>query len=117
VEGVGDHACEYMTGGTVLVLGPVGRNFAAGMTGGVAYVLAPDARFATRCHPETVVVEPVEPADRLIIAELLAAHRRATGSRIARRLLRTGEPALRAFRKIAPGRKAVPAAAPAKAAI
>src|SRR3989454_6784671 len=54
VEGVGDHGCEYMTGGRVIVLGPTGRNFAAGMSGGIAYVLDPDGRFPARCNMELV---------------------------------------------------------------
>src|SRR6185436_12023688 len=60
VEGVGDHGCEYMTGGTVVVLGPTGRNFAAGMSGGVAYVLDDDGTFHTRCNTELVGFDPIE---------------------------------------------------------
>ena len=59
VEGVGDHGCEYMTGGTVVVLGPTGRNFAAGMSGGVAYVLDPEHKFYLRANKELVSVEAV----------------------------------------------------------
>jgi glutamate synthase (NADPH/NADH) large chain len=59
VEGVGDHGCEYMTGGTVVVLGMTGRNFAAGMSGGIAYVLDEDSSFKTRCNPSMVQLEPV----------------------------------------------------------
>ena len=61
VEGVGDHGCEYMTGGTVAVLGITGRNFAAGMSGGIAYVLDLDGQFAKRCNPAMVALEPVLP--------------------------------------------------------
>ena len=57
VEGVGDHGCEYMTGGGVVVLGPTGRNFAAGMSGGIAYVLDPDGAFPARCNTELVELE------------------------------------------------------------
>ena len=57
VEGVGDHGCEYMTGGTVVVLGPTGRNFAAGMSGGVAYVLDPEGEFPARCNQQIVELE------------------------------------------------------------
>src|SRR5258708_21207023 len=58
VEGAGDHCCEYMTGGVVVVLGPTGRNFAAGMSGGIAYVLDEDGSFATRCNMAMVELEP-----------------------------------------------------------
>ena len=64
VEGVGDHGCEYMTGGRVVVLGPTGRNFAAGMSGGIAYVLDADGTFATRCNLELVELEALEPERR-----------------------------------------------------
>ena len=63
VEGVGDHGCEYMTGGRVVVLGRTGRNFAAGMSGGVAYVYDKDRRFADRCNPELVDLEPLSEGD------------------------------------------------------
>src|SRR4029079_14271169 len=66
VEGVGDHGCEYMTGGRVVVLGPTGRNFAAGMSGGVAYVYDPDGTFADRVNREMVALERVgDDADEL----------------------------------------------------
>ena len=67
VEGVGDHACEYMTGGTVLVLGPTGRNFAAGMSGGVAFVHDPDQMLPRRLNPEMVELEPLDEEDRRTI--------------------------------------------------
>jgi len=63
VEGVGDHGCEYMTGGRVVVLGRTGRNFAAGMSGGIAYVLDRDGAFAGRCNREMVDLEPLIEAD------------------------------------------------------
>ena len=61
VEGVGDHGCEYMTGGTVVILGETGRNFAAGMSGGVAYVYNTDKKFAARCNQSMVDLVSVEP--------------------------------------------------------
>ena len=64
VEGVGDHGCEYMTGGIVVVLGPTGRNFAAGMSGGIAYVLDDDGTFASRCNTELVGFDPIEKTRR-----------------------------------------------------
>src|SRR5206468_9166861 len=60
VEAVGDHGCEYMTGGRVIVIGPTGRNFAAGMSGGIAFVLDADGRFESRCNREMVDLEPLE---------------------------------------------------------
>ena len=81
VEGVGDHGCEYMTGGRVVVLGPTGRNFAAGMSGGIAYVLDADATFAARCNLELVELEPLEAEDvatvRALVEEHLEPHRLA----------------------------------------
>jgi len=88
VEGVGDHACEYMTGGRVLVLGPTGRNFAAGMSGGVAYVLDLDVN---RINSELVDLEPLSGDDVLVVQELLARHLDETGSSVARRLLEDGD--------------------------
>ena len=70
VEGTGDHGCEYMTGGKVVVLGPTGRNFAAGMSGGIAYVLDESGDFATRCNKQMVSLEKV--ADRCELDELRA---------------------------------------------
>ena len=84
VEGVGDHGCEYMTGGQVLVLGPTGRNFAAGMSGGVAYVM--DLR-PELVNPELVDLMPLRPADVARVRELLEAHVRWTDSAVAARLL------------------------------
>ena len=78
VEGVGDHGCEYMTGGRVVVLGRTGRNFAAGMSGGVAYVLDADGDFAARCNREMVDLEPLDDADDI---ELRAAADRRSTSR------------------------------------
>ena len=81
VEGVGDHGCEYMTGGHVVVLGPTGRNFAAGMSGGIAYVLDPDGGFAARCNQTLVGLEGARRrrrADRLrAAARAPRAHRLA----------------------------------------
>src|SRR5439155_767887 len=78
VEGLGDHGCEYMTGGTVVVLGRTGRNFGAGMSGGIAYVLDDDGTFAERCNSELVGLEPLALADVTIVRELLQEHKRRT---------------------------------------
>jgi len=98
-EGTGDHGCEYMTGGTVVVLGPVGRNFAAGMSGGVAYLLAPDLR---RVNTQMVDLEPVAGPDAALLRGLVARHQAETGSAVARRLLADWAGALARFVKIMP---------------
>jgi glutamate synthase domain-containing protein 2/glutamate synthase domain-containing protein 1/glutamate synthase domain-containing protein 3 len=87
VEGVGDHACEYMTGGRVVVLGPTGRNFAAGMSGGVAYVLDEDASFAGRCNMGMVGFEDLSEDDATELRGLIEEHERRTGSAVAARVL------------------------------
>jgi len=87
VEGVGDHGCEYMTGGLVVVLGPTGRNFAAGMSGGVAYVLDADDTFAGRCNTELVGLEPLDAGDTKLVRALVEEHLQRTGSTLAERVL------------------------------
>jgi glutamate synthase (NADPH/NADH) large chain len=87
VEGVGDHGCEYMTGGTVLVLGTTGRNFAAGMSGGVAYVYDEDGLFVNRCNTEMVELETVDGDDAEVVRALVEEHARRTGSKKAAALL------------------------------
>jgi glutamate synthase domain-containing protein 3 len=89
VEGVGDHGCEYMTGGTVVVLGATGRNFAAGMSGGFAYVLDADGDFAKRCNVAMVDLEPVveKSEDESALRRLVENHARHTGSRRAQDIL------------------------------
>src|SRR4051812_33442971 len=89
VEGVGDHGCEYMTGGTVVVLGATGRNFAAGMSGGYAYVLDVDGDFAKRCNVSMVDLEPLqaESEDEANLRRLIENHARYTGSKRAQEML------------------------------
>jgi len=87
IEGVGDHGCEYMTGGRVVVLGPTGRNFGAGMSGGIAYVYDPDRTFALRLNTDMVEAEPLGAEDREWLADVVARHGEATGSAVAARLL------------------------------
>jgi glutamate synthase domain-containing protein 3 len=84
VEGVGDHGCEYMTGGRVVVIGPTGRNFAAGMSGGIAYALDFDP---AACNMQSVGLEPLERADEETVIELLREHEQRTGSPVAAALL------------------------------
>ncbi len=99
VEGVGDHACEYMTGGTVVVLGRTGRNFAAGMSGGVAYVL--DLR-TIRVNREMVDLLPLTEEDAARLHELVRRHREETESAVAWRLLQDWDAAVARFTKVMP---------------
>ena len=87
VEGAGDHACEYMTGGRVVVLGRTGRNFAAGMSGGVAYVLDGDGKFASRCNKQMVAVGPTPEQELFVIRRMIERHAELTSSSLARRIL------------------------------
>jgi glutamate synthase (NADPH/NADH) large chain len=129
VEGVGDHGCEYMTGGVVVVLGRTGRNFAAGMSGGIAYVYDPERAFTSNCNPSMVAIEPVKPAEggdetgapkqRAVSAEdsgmgdmlafdaerlkiIVERHLLHTGSARARELLDNWDVALTHFVKVMP---------------
>ena len=88
VEGVGDHGCEYMTGGRVVVLGKTGRNFAAGMSGGIAYVLDEQQLFDTLCNLEMVDLEPLtESADIRFVRDRVVRHYQWTHSSLAKRIL------------------------------
>jgi glutamate synthase (NADPH/NADH) large chain len=103
IEGVGDHGCEYMTGGRVVVLGPTGRNFAAGMSGGVAYVWDPSGVFAERCNTEIVELESLD--DDLDILELRQAiekHQAYTGSTVAKTILEDWDRRVGQFVKVMP---------------
>ncbi|MEJ7892201.1 MAG: glutamate synthase large subunit, partial [Solirubrobacteraceae bacterium] len=102
VEGIGDHGCEYMTGGRVIVLGPTGRNFAAGMSGGVAYVLDDNETFASRCNFELVDLDELDTDDERALFELITEHRDRTGSTVAAGLLDAWPEALSRFVKIMP---------------
>jgi glutamate synthase domain-containing protein 2/glutamate synthase domain-containing protein 1/glutamate synthase domain-containing protein 3 len=103
VEGVGDHGCEYMTGGRVIVIGPTGRNFAAGMSGGIAYVHDTSGQFKDLCNPEMVELEhPDKPDDIQTIRRLLENHHRFTGSTVAKTILDDFEQELKWFVKVMP---------------
>jgi glutamate synthase (NADPH/NADH) large chain len=119
VEGVGDHACEYMTGGTVAVLGITGRNFAAGMSGGIAYVFDADGEFAKRCNPAMVDLEPVlaeseqqgkiarhlwhrGETDEAVLKGLVESHVKLTGSRRAKEILEKWSECRARFVKVFP---------------
>ena len=103
VEGVGDHGCEYMTGGRVVVLGRTGRNFAAGMSGGVAYILDVAGTFARRCNTTMVDLEQLREAeDVAVVRDLVERHVRLTGSAIGQRVLSDWDDAVRRFVRIMP---------------
>jgi glutamate synthase (NADPH/NADH) large chain/glutamate synthase (ferredoxin) len=102
VEGVGDHGCEYMTGGRAVILGRTGRNFAAGMSGGVAYVLDEDGTFGARCNMGLVGFDPIEEADSIELHELIEEHHLRTQSPVAARILRAWEEHLPKFVKVMP---------------
>ena len=131
VEGVGDHGCEYMTGGIVVVIGETGRNFAAGMSGGIAYVLDEAGTFAQRCNMAMVELEPVAAEEEMMVRhlhsggdleahgrvdvmhdmsrfdgerlhQLITNHARATSSARARHILENWETYLPKFRKVMP---------------
>jgi glutamate synthase domain-containing protein 2/glutamate synthase domain-containing protein 3 len=104
VEGVGDHGCEYMTGGRVVVLGSTGRNFAAGMSGGVAYVLDEDGAFPKRCNMGMVGFEELSAADKIELREMVQEHLSRTDSPVAARVLADWEGLLAAgaFVKVMP---------------
>jgi glutamate synthase (NADPH/NADH) large chain len=103
IEGVGDHGCEYMTGGRIVVLGPTGRNFAAGMSGGIAYVYDPTGDFITRCNLGIVELEKVEsPQDLGELLHLVELHQEFTGSSIAERILAHWPESTAQFVKVMP---------------
>jgi glutamate synthase (NADPH/NADH) large chain len=102
VEGVGDHACEYMTGGRAIILGPTGRNFGAGMSGGVAYVYDADDSFASRVNPEMVDLDPLDAADREWVREWVERHLAETDSPVAARLLDDWTTQAECFVKVMP---------------
>ncbi len=103
VEAVGDHGCEYMTGGRVVVLGPTGRNFAAGMSGGIAYVLDATGDFASRCNTDMVeLFELTDEAEIEQLRRLVERHGALTGSALARRILRRWDEAVPQFVKVFP---------------
>ncbi|KAK4793540.1 hypothetical protein SAY86_023975 [Trapa natans] len=103
VEGIGDHGCEYMTGGTVVVLGKTGRNFAAGMSGGIAYVLDLDGKFHSKCNLELVDLDKVEEDDDIMtLRMLIQQHQRHTDSKLAQEVLANFDSLLPKFIKVFP---------------
>jgi glutamate synthase (NADPH/NADH) large chain len=103
IEGVGDHGCEYMTGGRVAILGPTGRNFAAGMSGGIAYVWDVDGDFITKCNLGMVELERVESEDDMAdLLEMIELHWKFTESTLAQHLLNGWPEVLAKFVKVMP---------------
>ncbi|MDY7015665.1 MAG: glutamate synthase-related protein, partial [Cyanobacteriota bacterium] len=102
VEAVGDHGCEYMTGGKVVIIGPTGRNFAAGMSGGVAYILDEEGDFATRCNTQMSDIEPLDDEDRAIVRQMVEKHSAYTNSQKAAKVLENWGKTARKFVKVMP---------------
>ena len=103
VEGVGDHGCEYMTGGKAVIIGRTGRNFAAGMSGGVAYVYDPDGVFPARCNTEMVELSAIDDEDEAeALRGLLDSHQRHTGSAVAQKILKGWQRHKEKFVKVMP---------------
>jgi glutamate synthase (NADPH/NADH) large chain len=102
VEGVGDHGCEYMTGGRAVVLGATGRNFGAGMSGGIAYVWDPDGTFPSRVNAEMVDLDPLDDLDTSWLVTAIFRHQSETGSDVAGRILSDWQYTMRQFVKVMP---------------
>ena len=102
VESVGDHGCEYMTGGRVVILGSTGRNFAAGMSGGIAYVYDVKGTFAGNCNKEMVDLDPVSSEDSFELHSMISQHHELTGSNVAKFVLDDFENQLKNFVKVFP---------------
>lgn len=102
VEGVGDHGCEYMTGGRVVVLGDTGRNFGAGMSGGIAYVYDQRDDFDRRVNYELVAVEQLDSEDREFLRATIKRHYEYTESAVAKRMLAAWSVEVSRFRKVMP---------------
>lgn len=102
VEGTGDHGCEYMTGGRVVILGATGRNFAAGMSGGIAYIYDVKGQFASHCNKEMVDLDPLDAEDAQALNDMITRHYAYTGSTVARFVLDDFENQLKNFIKVFP---------------
>ncbi|MGV9663087.1 glutamate synthase large subunit [Nocardia niigatensis] len=102
VEGVGDHACEYMTGGRVVILGETGRNFGAGMSGGIAYVYNPNGTFEANLNTELVDLEQLSAEDAQILHDIVVQHRDETGSAVAEQILGDWSQQVTKFVKVMP---------------
>jgi glutamate synthase domain-containing protein 3 len=102
VEGVGDHGCEYMTGGRVAILGKTGRNFAAGMSGGIVFIFDEDGTFPQHCNPGTVDLKPMNKRSIADLRYMLERHVEYTGSTVAKRILDDWEESIAKFVRVMP---------------
>jgi glutamate synthase (NADPH/NADH) large chain len=103
VEGIGDHGCEYMTGGKAVILGPTGRNFGAGMSGGEAFVYDPKKEFESKCNMDTFELEDVDVKEDIAeLKKLIENHVKYTGSEIAKSILSNWKKELKNFTKVMP---------------
>jgi glutamate synthase (NADPH) large chain len=102
VEGVGDHGCEYMTGGRLVILGETGRNFGAGMSGGIAYVYDPQRKFKSRCNLEMIELQEPDGEDEAVMHDLIRSHFKYTASAAAEKLLAHFNHELNHFVKVMP---------------
>ncbi|PUZ26619.1 glutamate synthase (NADH) large subunit [Chitinophaga costaii] len=102
VEGVGDHGCEYMTGGRTVILGETGRNFGAGMSGGIAYVYDVKQSFATLCNKDMIDLDPLDEQDAIALHDLITKHHAYTNSAVAKFILKDWDNQLRHFTKVFP---------------
>ena len=102
VEGVGDHGCEYMTGGMAVILGETGRNFAAGMSGGVAYVYDKARSFPARCNMEMIEFDVLDAEDNQTLKTMIENHLKYTGSDVAKSILSNWDSAVKDFVKVMP---------------
>ena len=103
VEGVGDHGCEYMTGGRVVILGPTGRNFAAGMSGGIAYVIDPNKIFESLCNKELVELDTLsDKQEIMLVQQLIEKHYNLTNSKNAQDILQNWNQSIQNFVRIIP---------------
>ena len=103
IEGIGDHGCEYMTGGRAVILGPTGRNFGAGMSGGIAYVYDPNNTFESLSNTDTFEIEALEVLEEISeLKGLIENHLKYTDSTVAKDILSNWEQELTSFRKVMP---------------
>jgi glutamate synthase (NADPH/NADH) large chain len=102
VEGIGDHGCEYMTGGRVVVLGEVGRNFGAGMSGGIAYIYNPNNTFESMVNPAMIDLDPMDDAAQIELKTYITNHAKFTQSKLAERILNNWDTEIKQFVKVMP---------------